>query len=115
MIPVADAPLLALPGGSILQFLLMTLPLLAVYLYFLFLAVDRHNIANPDNPCYASDRIHLTKMVHTYLATLVLFSILVAYLLWFVSKRQKLYALPYLEMSSMRRITGDRIATPTPI
>mmetsp|Transcript_18895 Transcript_18895/g.40886 ORF Transcript_18895/g.40886 Transcript_18895/m.40886 type:complete len:161 (-) Transcript_18895:783-1265(-) len=87
---VADVPLLALPSGSILQFLLMTLPLLCVYLYFLYLAIDRVNIANPNDPRYTDDRIRLMDILYTYLATLVLFSSLVVYLLWFVNKRRKL-------------------------
>lgn len=87
---MADVPLLALPSGSILQFLLMTLPLLCVYLYFLYLAIDRINIANPNDPRYADDRIRLMDILYTYLATLVLFASLVVYLLWFVNKRRKL-------------------------
>ena len=83
-------PLLALPSGSILQFLLMTLPLLGVYLYFLWLAIDRPNIANPNDPRYADDRIRLMDILYTYLATLILFCSLVVYLLWFVNKRRKL-------------------------
>jgi len=59
----------------------MTLPLLGVYLYFLRLAIDRKNIADPNYPRYAEDRIHLTDM-------LVLFSSLAVYLLWFVAKRR---------------------------
>mmetsp|Transcript_30603 Transcript_30603/g.56112 ORF Transcript_30603/g.56112 Transcript_30603/m.56112 type:complete len:366 (+) Transcript_30603:172-1269(+) len=90
MIPVAEVPLLALPSGSILQFLGMTLPLLAVYLYFLYLAITRPTIADPDNPQYTDDRIRLTDILYTYLATLVLFSSLVVYLLWFVNKRRRL-------------------------
>lgn len=83
-------PLLALPSGSILQFLLMTLPLLCVYSYFLYLAIDRPNIADPAHPDYTKDRIRLMDILYTYLATLVLFSSLVVYLLWFVNKRRKL-------------------------
>eukprot|EP00584_Thalassiosira_punctigera_P010053 CAMPEP_0172543954 /NCGR_PEP_ID=MMETSP1067-20121228/14220_1 /TAXON_ID=265564 ORGANISM="Thalassiosira punctigera, Strain Tpunct2005C2" /NCGR_SAMPLE_ID=MMETSP1067 /ASSEMBLY_ACC=CAM_ASM_000444 /LENGTH=150 /DNA_ID=CAMNT_0013330443 /DNA_START=251 /DNA_END=699 /DNA_ORIENTATION=- len=90
MIPVADAPLLALPGGSLVQFLLMTLPLLGVYLYFLYLAIDRKNIANPDNPRYGDDRIRLMDILYTYLATLILFCSLAFYLMWFVYKRRRL-------------------------
>ena len=87
---VADVPLLALPKGSILQFLLMTLPLLCVYLYFLYLAYDRPTIANPNNPNYMNDRITLMDIQYTYLITLIIFVALVVYLLWFVNKRRKL-------------------------
>ena len=89
-IMVADVPLLALPKGSILQFLLMTLPLLCVYLYFLYLAYDRPTIANPNNPNYMKDRITLMDIQYTYLITLIIFVALVVYLLWFVNKRRKL-------------------------
>ncbi|KAL7538027.1 hypothetical protein ACHAWF_005969, partial [Thalassiosira exigua] len=85
-----DEPLLALPAGSLLQFLLMTLPLLGVYLYFLWLAIDRPNIANPNDPRYADDRIRLTDVLWTYLATLTLFASLAVYLMWFVGKRRRL-------------------------
>lgn len=85
-----DAPLLALPGGSVLQFLAMTLPLLAVYVYFLWLAFDRPNLADPDDPRYAEDRIRLTAILYTYLATLPLFAALAVYLLWFVPRRRAL-------------------------
>lgn len=85
-----NAPLLALPSGSILQFLFMTLPLLGVYLYFLYLAYDRPNIANPNNPQYAQDRIRLMDILITYLVTLIPFSTLIIYMLWFVHKRHTL-------------------------
>lgn len=85
-----DAPLLALPGGSVLQFLLMTLPLLGVYLYFLWLALDRPNLANPNDPRYSEDRIRLTDILYTYLATLLAFAGLAFYLLWFVRRRRAL-------------------------
>ena len=87
---VADVPLLALPSGSILQFLLMTLPLLCVYLYFLYLAYERPSIANPNDERYVQDRIRLCDIQITYLVTLILFCALVVYLLWFVNKRRKL-------------------------
>lgn len=87
---MADTPVLALPSGSQLQFLLMTVPLFCVYLYFLWLAIDRPNFANPNDPRYAEDRIRLMEILYTYLATLVLFATLVFYLVWFVSKRRKL-------------------------
>ena len=86
----ANVPLLAMPSGSILQFLLMTVPLMCVYLYFLFLAYERPSIANPDNPRYADDRIRLMDILYTFLATLALFSCLVVYMLWFVPKRRGL-------------------------
>lgn len=86
----ANVPLLAMPSGSILQFLLMTVPLLCVYLYFLFLAYERPSIANPDNPRYADDRIRLMDILYTFLATLSLFSCLAVYMLWFVPKRRGL-------------------------
>lgn len=85
-----NAPLLALPSGSILQFLFMTLPLLGVYLYFLYLAYDRPNIANPNNPKYALDRIRLMDILLTYLVTLIPFSTLIVYMLWFVNQRHAL-------------------------
>ena len=87
---MADSPLLALPGGSILQFLLMTLPLLGVYLYFLYLAIERPSIANPNDERYMEDRIKLMDILYTYLATLVPFAALMVYLLWFVRKRRTL-------------------------
>mmetsp|Transcript_14285 Transcript_14285/g.30414 ORF Transcript_14285/g.30414 Transcript_14285/m.30414 type:complete len:365 (+) Transcript_14285:122-1216(+) len=90
MISIADAPLLALPGGSLIQFLLMTIPLLCVYLYFLYLAFDRPNIANPNDPRYAEDRIRLMDILYVYLGTLILFASLATYLLWFVRQRRKL-------------------------
>ncbi|KAL3810860.1 hypothetical protein ACHAXA_005860 [Cyclostephanos tholiformis] len=86
----SNVPLLAMPSGSILQFLLMTVPLLCVYLYFLFLAYERPSIADPDNPRYEDDRIRLTDILYTYLATLVPFSSLVVYMLWFVPMRRGL-------------------------
>lgn len=86
----ANVPLLAMPSGSILQFLLMTVPLLCVYLYFLFLAYERPSIADPDNPKFAEDRIRLMDILYTFLATLILFSSLVVYMLWFVRERRSL-------------------------
>lgn len=68
----------------------MTLPLLGVYIYFLWLAIDRPNIANPNDDRYAKDRIRLMDILYTYLATLILFVSLAVYLLWFVGKRRKL-------------------------
>ncbi|KAL7483658.1 hypothetical protein ACHAW6_009304 [Cyclotella cf. meneghiniana] len=86
----ADIPLLALPAGSILQFLCVTLPLLGVYLYFLSLAITRPSIADSKSDAYLDDRIRLTDILYTYLATLALFASLIVYLLWFVQKRRKL-------------------------
>jgi hypothetical protein len=86
----ANVPLLAMPSGSILQFLLMTVPLLCVYLYFLFLAYERPSIADPDNPRYDDDRIRLTDILYAYLVTLVPFCSLIAYMLWFVPMRRGL-------------------------
>ena len=87
---VADVPLLALPAGSLLQFALMTLPLLCVYLYFLYLAIDRPNIANPNDPRYIYDRIKLMDIQLTYLITLILCVSFIMYMLWFVRKRRQL-------------------------
>ena len=87
---MAEIPLLALPAGSLLQFLTMTLPLLAVYLYFLYLVITRPNIANPNDTRYMDDRIRLTDILYTFLSTMVLFASLAVYLLWFVNKRRKL-------------------------
>mmetsp|Transcript_32001 Transcript_32001/g.76443 ORF Transcript_32001/g.76443 Transcript_32001/m.76443 type:complete len:328 (+) Transcript_32001:213-1196(+) len=87
---MSDAPLLALPGGSILQFLLMTLPLFGVYLYFLHLAIQRPNIANPNDDRYGEDRIRLMDILYTFLVTLVAFCCLEVYLLWFVRRRRAL-------------------------
>ena len=84
----ADIPLLALPE-SIFQFLSMTLPLLGVYLYFLYLVVTRPSlIENQDS--FLEDRIRLTDILITYMCTLVLFASLIVYMLWFVKKRRKL-------------------------
>jgi len=83
-------PLLALPSGSILQFTLMFLPLLILYLYFLYLVIERPSKADPDKEEYFEDRIRLTDILYCYLVTLVAFSSLVAYLIWFVRKRRKL-------------------------
>lgn len=85
----ADIPLLALPAGSILQFLFMTLPLLGVYLYFLYLVITRPSLVD-NNSAYMEDRIRLTDILYTYMSTLVLFASLIVYLLWFVKKRRKL-------------------------
>ncbi|KAL3770009.1 hypothetical protein ACHAWO_013385 [Cyclotella atomus] len=85
----ADIPLLALPAGSILQFLCMTLPLLGVYLYFLYLVITRPSLIEK-NDIYMEDRIRLTDILYTYMSTLVLFASLIVYLLWFVKKRRKL-------------------------
>ena len=85
----ADIPLLALPAGSILQFLCMTLPLLGVYLYFLYLVITRPSLVEKNNT-YMEDRIRLTDILYTYMSTLVLFASLIVYLLWFVKKRRKL-------------------------
>ncbi|KAL3773097.1 hypothetical protein ACHAW5_009528 [Stephanodiscus triporus] len=90
--PEANVPLLAMPSGSILQFLLMTVPLLCVYLYFLYLAHERPSIADPSNPRYADDRIRLTDILYVYLATLLPFGCLVVYMLWFVPMRRGLSA-----------------------
>jgi len=85
----ANVPLLAMPSGSIVQFLLMTVPLLCVYLYFLYLAYARPSVA-ADEETYANDRIRLMDILYVYLATLVLFSSLVVYMAWFVPKRRNL-------------------------
>ena len=85
----ANVPLLAMPSGSILQFLLMTIPLLCVYVYFLYLAYARPSIA-ANEETYANDRIRLMDILYVYLATLVLFSSLVVYMAWFVPKRRNL-------------------------
>lgn len=85
----ANVPLLAMPSGSIVQFLLMTVPLLCVYLYFLYLAYARPSVA-ADEETYANDRIRLMDIMYVYLATLVLFSSLVVYMAWFVPKRRNL-------------------------
>ncbi len=84
-----NVPLLAMPSGSILQFLLMTIPLLCVYVYFLYLAYARPSIA-ANEETYANDRIRLMDILYVYLATLVLFSSLVVYMAWFVPKRRNL-------------------------
>ena len=84
-----DIPILALPAGSILQFLFMTLPLFGLYIYFLYLAVTRPAVA-ANKATYIQDRIRLTDILYTYLGTLVFFVSLIVYLLWFVHKRRKL-------------------------
>ena len=83
-----DIPLLALPAGSILQFLCMTLPLLGLYLYFLYLVITRPSLVNGE--AYMEDRIRLTDILYAYVGTLILFTSLIVYLLWFVRKRRKL-------------------------
>lgn len=85
----ANVPFLAMPSGSIVQFLLMTVPLLCVYLYFLYLAYARPSVA-ADEETYTNDRIRLMDILYVYLATLVLFSSLVVYMAWFVPKRRNL-------------------------
>jgi hypothetical protein len=89
---MADAPIpiLALPGGSILQFFVMTIPLFIVYCYFLYLAVTRPDIADPDNEHFYDARIRLTDILYVYLSTWVLYATLAIYMLWFVNKRRRL-------------------------
>ena len=83
-------PVLALPGGSVFQFFVMTVPLFGVYCYFLWLAITRVNIADPDNEQFYEPRIRLTDILYVYLTTWVLFATLVIYMVWFVSKRRRL-------------------------
>jgi len=83
-------PTLALPGGSILQFFVMTIPLFGVYCYFLYLAITRPSIADPDNEAFYEPRIRLTDILYVYLTTWVLYAVLVIYMLWFVNKRRRL-------------------------
>lgn len=84
-----NAPILALPGGSILQLIVMTLPLFVVYCYFLWLAATRPNIMS-DSEKFADPRIRLTDILYVYLTTWTLFATLFIYMVWFVSKRRKL-------------------------
>lgn len=86
-VPTIPIPLMALPAGSVYQFLAVTLPLLVVYLYLLSLVITR-----PDEVESLDDRIPLTNILHAYLVTLVLFSSLAFYLIWFVKKRRNLVA-----------------------
>jgi len=86
----AAIPILALPGGSILQFFVMTIPLFVVYCYFLYLAVTRPDIADPDNEHFYEPRIRLTDILYVYLTTWVLFATLAIYMLWFVRRRRRL-------------------------
>lgn len=86
----APIPILALPGGSILQFFVMTIPLFGVYCYFLYLAVTRPDIADPENEKFYEPRIRLTDILYVYLTTWVLYATLTIYMLWFVSKRRRL-------------------------
>lgn len=84
-----NAPILALPGGSILQLIVMTLPLFVVYCYFLWLAATRPNIMS-DSEKFADPRIRLTDILYVYLTTWTLFATLFIYMVWFVNKRRKL-------------------------
>ena len=68
----------------------MTIPLFIVYCYFLYLAVTRPDIADPDNEHFYDARIRLTDILYVYLSTWVLYATLAIYMLWFVNKRRRL-------------------------
>ena len=90
MAKAPDVPVLALPGGSVLQFVVMTIPLFGVYCYFLYLAITRPNIADPNNEQFSEPRIRLTDILYVYLTTWVFYATLLVYMLWFVRKRRRL-------------------------
>ena len=83
-------PLLALPGGSVWQFFVFTIPLFGIYCYFLWLAINRPNIADPDDEQFYEPRIRLTDILYVFLTTWVLFASLVTYMTYFVNKRRRL-------------------------
>lgn len=83
-------PILALPAGSVNQFFVATIPLFGVYCYFLYLAATRPNIADPDDEHFYDPRIRLMDILYVFLATFVLYAILVIHMLWFVTKRRRL-------------------------
>lgn len=85
-----DAPILSHPGGSIWQFFIFTIPLFGVYCYFLYLAITRPDIADPDNEKFYEPRIRLTDILYVYLTTWVLYATLMTYMTYFVSKRRRL-------------------------
>mmetsp|Transcript_24309 Transcript_24309/g.34816 ORF Transcript_24309/g.34816 Transcript_24309/m.34816 type:complete len:358 (+) Transcript_24309:65-1138(+) len=85
-----STPILALPGGSVWQFFVFTIPLFGVYCYFLYLAITRPDIADPDNEKFYQPRIRLTDILYVYLTTWVLYAILMTYMTYFVSKRRRL-------------------------
>lgn len=94
-------------SSSILYFFLSTTPLLAVYVYFIFLALDRprviaeqyehndiddgmDNNANDANDTNTSNPVSLRTMLNSFLVTFTIWCSLALHLLYFVPRRRSL-------------------------
>jgi len=115
-------PVLAPESGSNVHFCLVTLPILALLVYFLVLAVQRPSLAEYNLSMIRDDdvvveqaldaegpQIPLISMMYVFLSLFVMWSTLAAYLTWFVPRRRDLI-FRYHEMG--RVVLGDVVHVP---
>lgn len=96
--------------SSVIYLFLSTTPLLAVYSYFIYLSILRPRVLEEQlqNAADMNDNslISLDAIMNTFLSTIVLWSSLAAYLLFFVRRRRQLKQ-KYLDQDEASIVIGN--------